>query len=233
VLAALLAQAGLGAEIDAIDGPAGIYGLATEGRFDEATLAGELGQRFAFADVQFKPWPASNHVAPFIEAALALAAEGGPPPAAIELAGSSHVRDWFEPLPERRRPSNAASAANSAPYAVACALAHGDVSLADYAPAGLRHEAVLALADCVTYRLDDRVEGGIVTVVDADGRRREVHVAIPLGDPARPLSRARLEAKFRDCCAHATGVSPAAAARLIALIAGLETLADVSALAER
>jgi len=233
VLAALLAQAGLGAEIDALDGPAGLYGLATDGHFDADALAGELGQRFAFVDVQFKPWPASNHVAPFIEAALALAAEGGPSPATIELAGSSRVRDWFEPLPERRRPSNAASAANSAPFAVACALAHGAVALADYAPAGLRDEAVLALAERVTYRLDDRVDGGIVALVDADGRRREVHVAIPLGDPARPLSRERLEAKFRDCCAHATGVSPVAATRLIALIADLEALPDVGALAKR
>jgi 2-methylcitrate dehydratase PrpD len=231
VLAALLAQAGLGAEIDAIDGPAGLYGLATDGRFDEATLVGDLGQRFAFVDLQFKPWPTSNHVAPFIEAALALAAEGGPP-AAIELAGSSHVRDWFEPLPERRRPSNAASAANSAPFAVAGAFAHGAVSLADYAPAGLRDDAVLAIAERITYRLDDRIEGGIVATVDADGRRREVHVATPLGDRTRPLSRERLEAKFRDCCAHATGVSAAAATRLIELIAHLETVADVSALAD-
>ncbi len=78
VLAALLARAGLEAEIDAVEGQAGVFGLATDGRYDAASLTDGLGERFAFVNAQFKPWAVSGHVAPFIEASLDLAVRARP-----------------------------------------------------------------------------------------------------------------------------------------------------------
>lgn len=234
VLAALLAEAGLGAEMDAIEGPNGFFGITTGGGFDREALLGGLGDRYAFAGVEFKPWPVSAHVAPFIDGAIAL--RGGPNFDAagielIELTGPAHVRDWFEPLAERRRPSNAASAANSAPFAAAAALVHGDVTPANFTAAGLADETTLRMAGRVTYRLDDRGAGGDVTVRMHDGRSLTSSVADALGSAARPLSESRLEAKFRACCAHAGWIAPAAVDAAIAFIGRLEAAADVSALA--
>jgi 2-methylcitrate dehydratase PrpD len=233
VLAVLLARAGLVAEIDAVDGEAGIYGIATGGAFDAYAIVAELGRTFAWTAVQFKPWATSNHVAPFVEAALDLRARfdlRADDVASVELAGPSRIRDWFEPVGERRRPANAASAANSAMYAVAKALAHGAFTLADVTADGLRDETALALADRITYRLDDAIAGGCVSLRTHGGRQVETRVDRAIGDPSRPLSRERLEAKFRDCASHARGVAPAAATALIALIDRLETLTDVASL---
>jgi 2-methylcitrate dehydratase PrpD len=233
VLAALLAAAGLEAEIDALDGVAGIYGLAADGSFDPAALTEGLGEQFAFVNAQFKPWPTSGNVAPFIEAAIELATREDLEPddiEAVELTGSERYRDWFEPLNERRRPPNPAAAANSTPFAVGKALAHREVVLADFTADGLGDVQALALADRTTHRLDGRAGGGVVVVLTTDGRRFEAAVEKPLGDPSRPMSQAQLEAKFRDCARYATGFSPADADAVIALIDRLEDAADVTGL---
>ena len=233
VLAAQLAQAGVDARIDAFEGEAGIFGVATDGRFDAESLTHHLGHDFAVAAVSFKPWATSAHVTPFIEAALDLRSKHEvrePDIESIELVGDPHIRDWFEPLGERRRPSNAASAANSTMFAVAHAFVHGAVPLSAFSITGLRDENVLQLADRIRYQLVGGYEGGGVTVRFRDGRVIETHVAKPLGDPSRPMSRERIEAKFRDCCAHAPFLPPGAAESLIALIERLETLEDVGTL---
>jgi 2-methylcitrate dehydratase PrpD len=233
VLAALLAQAGLDARIDALEGEAGIFGLATDGRFDADSITTDLGRDYVVAGVQFKPWATSAHVVPFIEAALDLRSNldaRGPDIESIELAGDPHIRDWFEPLAERRRPSNGASAANSTMFAVAHAFVHGAVPLSAFSAEGLRDENVLQLADRITYQLVGGFAGGGVTVRFRDGRVAEAHVEKPLGGPSRPMSRERIEAKFRDCCTHAPFLPPGVPDTLIALIDRLETISDISAL---
>lgn len=233
VLAALLAQAGLGAELDALEGEAGVFGIAADGRFDEEALAGELGTRFHFLDASFKPWPVSNHVSPFIEAALRLrerprfdVAEI----ASVELAGDPSIRDWFEPPAERRRPKNAAAAGNSVYFGVGKALAHGDVTLRDMTGEGLQDERAIAVAERTIHRLDEPTKGGRVTLRMRDGTSCTETVEVALGEPTRPIPRERLEEKFRDCCAYAPSLAAGDAERLIALIDHLETCEDVDAL---
>jgi 2-methylcitrate dehydratase PrpD len=233
VLAALLAEAGLGAEIDALDGKAGFFGMAADGRFDADAVTSDLGTRFHFVNTQFKPWATSGVVTPFIEAAIELATRHdlhAADIASVEIVGSHHMRQWCEPLAERRRPANGAAAANSTLFATAKALAHRDVVLADFAPDGLRDPIALALTEHTTYRFDDAVEGGVVIVQTTDGRRLEAGVDKPLGHPARPMSGERLRAKFRDCCSY-SAVAPGDVDKLIAFIEQLEAADDVAPLA--
>lgn len=234
VLAALLAREGLGADVDVLGEPAGLYAMIYGGACDAGALTEGLGAEYLLTGAQFKPWPTSGNVHAFIEAAGALARDGLDPAevAAVEVVTQSHLRPWCEPLEARRRPENAAAAANSIPFCVAKALAQGDVRLADFTAEGLRDEAAIALAERVTYRLDDALEGGVVAVRTHGGARREAHVATPLGHPSRPVSRARLVAKFRDCCAQAVHpVGDDRAEAIVAMIDGLETLDDVGRLA--
>jgi 2-methylcitrate dehydratase PrpD len=67
--------------------------------------------------------------------------------------------------------------------------------------------------------LSDRIQGAVradaaptwaqITVRRADGREASLETTSPSGSPQKPLSDAQLQAKFRDCAAHA--VRPIAA----------------------
>ena len=90
----------------------------------------------------------------------------------------------------------------------------------------------LALADKLSYALDDNIEGGRVVVTLRNGQQRMAHVGVELGHPSRPVPDARLISKFKDCCQHAARpLSPQRVDDLIALVANLEALDDVSELA--
>jgi hypothetical protein len=63
----------------------------------------------------------------------------------------------------------------------------------------------------------------------ADGRAASLETTSPSGSPQKPLSDAQLQAKFRDCAAHA--VRPIAAEvveRAIKFIQQLEEATDVT-----
>jgi 2-methylcitrate dehydratase PrpD len=233
VAAALLAEAGLGCSIDALDGRAGFFALVG-GTFDRALLEGELGSRFRLLEASFKPWPISGVIMPFVEAALALAEAHdlrSAQVAAVEAVAPSALRQWCEPERERRHPANAATAANSVLFAVAAALAHRALGLDTFTPAGLRDPATRTVAERTSYRVDEGVRGGVVVVRTTDGRILRAAIEIPLGEPRRPLSDDRLRAKFRDCCSHAPTLAPSDVERLIAFVDRLESAADVSPLA--
>jgi 2-methylcitrate dehydratase PrpD len=64
----------------------------------------------------------------------------------------------------------------------------------------------------------------------ADGRTFTATVARPLGDPTRPMSRAALEAKFRDCCSYAPGLAARDVSGMIDFVDRIEETGDVSGL---
>jgi 2-methylcitrate dehydratase PrpD len=230
VLAALLSHEGLGAECDVVGGPAGLYPMIYGGVYDVATLTQGLGTRFLLNEVEFKPWPTSNHVHAFVEAGCHIFAAGFDHAAiaSVEIVAQSALRPWCEPLERRRRPDNSAAAANSIPFCVAKALVHGDVRLGDVTSAGLQDKAAIAVAQRTTCRFDDALKGAIVNIVMRDGRRHQAGVERPLGHRTRPISYERLVEKFRDCCSHAlVRLASRDLERLIAVIDQLDRLDDV------
>jgi 2-methylcitrate dehydratase PrpD len=228
VLAALLSRQGLGADCDVVGGPAGLYPMIYGGECDLDALTGGLGTKFLLNEVEFKLWPTSNHVHAFIEAAGSLTGLDASSIENVEVLGHGKLRPWFEPLDKRRRPDNAAAAANSIPFCVAKSLVHRSVKLEDFTSQGLRDAAALAVADRVTCRLDDEVKGAIVRVRTADGQNHRAEVDTPLGHRRRPVSRERLVEKFRDCCSHAARpMTSETVESIVALIDGLADLGDV------
>ena len=230
VLAALLSREGLGAECDIVGEPAGLYPMIYGGACDPGALTEGLGSQFLLNEVEFKPWPASNQVHACIEAGIDVFRAGLDRSliAEVEIHAHSNLRPWCEPLNKRRRPDNAAAAANSIPFCVAKALVHGDVKLKDFTAAGLQDEAAIAVSERTFCRLDDAVKGATVNVGMRDGVRRQAHVDLPLGCRTRPISYKRSVEKFRDCCGHASArLTPQAIERLVALIDDLERLDDI------
>jgi 2-methylcitrate dehydratase PrpD len=233
VLSARLAEAGLGADMDAFNPPAGLFTMIYGDKGDRSVITNGLGSEYLLIDVEFKAWPASNHVTPFIEAAQNISAQGVTPEdiVAVEIVAHPLVQPWCEPLAQRRRPDNAAAAGNSIPFCVAKTLAHGDIGLADFTIDGLNDPIAHAVADRFSYRLDESMKGGSVRIETRGGEHIEKHIPVPLGHPTRPISDERLRDKFRDCCKHsATPLGSHDVERLIAMIDALETLDDISRL---
>ena len=230
MLAALLAEQGLGARIAAFEGQAGLYGLFYGGVYEQSVLEEGLGSDWFLLQARFKPWPTSGNVHPYIEAATTIAQQGVKPNdiASIVARAGPYLRPWCEPIEERRRPPNPASAANSIVYGIAKALVNGHVGLRDFTDEGLVQKDALRLAEHATCEIDEAYVGkGTVEVRTHDGRVFAETVTHPLGHPSRPLSQDQLVAKFRDCAAHAAVLFPAAQLdMLIDELGALETIGD-------
>lgn len=231
MLAALLAEQGLSAEVAALEGEAGLYSLFYGGVYDPSSLSDGLGEEWHLLDARFKPWPTSGNVHPYIEAALRVAAQGVRPvdiQAVVARAGPA-LRPWCEPIEERRRPPNPTSAANSIVYGIAKALANGQVVLGDFTPEGLLQGEALDITDLATCEVDEAYAGqGTVEVHTSDGRVLTESVQVALGHPSRPLSDEQLIEKFKDCVGYTANPIPEAQVDdLIDVLWSLETLSDV------
>jgi 2-methylcitrate dehydratase PrpD len=232
VMAALLGREGLGAKCDVFGEPAGLYAAIYGGPHDADALVGGLGSSFLLDGVEFKPWPTSNQVHPFIEAAMNIHRTVAPSDIAeVEVACHSRLRPWCEPLEKRRKPENPTAAADSIPFCVAVALMHGTVGLQTFTPEGITDKTSLALSGRVSIRFDDSVKGVAVTVKTKNGRQHDATVEAPLGSRSRPISDDHLFAKFRDACERSiTPLTTDQTDRLIAMITNLEKLDDISKL---
>ena len=238
MMAALLAQQGLGAEVRVIDGQAGLYGMFYRGTYDHGAITDDLGKEFDLLKARFKPWPTSGIVHPFIEAAYTLAQRHQlrrEDIASVMVRSNDHFMNWVEPQAERQKPPNAASAANSVQFAVGKALAHQSVGLADFTTQGLEDSEALAIAALTRYEVDDSMSGltGQVEITTRSGETLSETVPVPLGHPDRPLSLEQIVAKLRDCTSHsARPIRGDALEQLVERVDKLEEVADVRVLAD-
>jgi 2-methylcitrate dehydratase PrpD len=225
-----LSKEGLGADCDFIGDPAGLYAMIYDGDCDANILTDGLGSDFLFEGVAFKPWPTSNNLHPLIEAASDINRSGLDVAkiAEVEIIAHSQLRPWCEPLEVRRRPDNAAAAANSIPFCVAKSLVHGNVTLADFTLEGLKDAATLEVSERTSYRLNDAVPGAVINIALNDGQRLEARIETPLGDPERPVPMEQLREKFRDCCRHTMNpLPPNRVGELVSLVESLDRLDDM------
>ena len=125
-----------------------------------------------------------------------------------------------------------------APYAVACALPHDTVDIADFSPKALAGPQRLALAGRVVLLTDDNPDQNAlapvrVAVTLENGTRHEIRVDEVYGSPSRPMTRAAHLAKFqRNWGSAALPLTDAAGDALVAEIDALESRADVTELVD-
>ncbi|MFH1087961.1 MAG: MmgE/PrpD family protein [Chloroflexota bacterium] len=230
VLSCLMAQRGVVATENSLQGKAGFFPVYFRGQYDAARLAGELGTRWESLSLGFKAWCACVHNHRYIDAALQIMKENSVSKDMVKQV-TAYTNEYLQsmvggPLEEKRRPRNAIAAKFSLPFTLAIAVARGWVSLRDYSAEGLKDPEVLALADRVVTQIHPDV--GLVRMTTVDGKAYSKQVARPLGSPEKPLTAEQIEAKFRDCVTHSLSpLQPGAADRVIALVRRLEEVSDV------
>jgi 2-methylcitrate dehydratase PrpD len=231
---------GTQATFDGIDGFLRVY---LHGACDAAALRNGLGQRYEFENLSYKPYPCCrlNHTG--IDAALALRATAAIDADAIESIriGINHqaYQAVCTPPAVRKAPQSTVHAQFSLPYTVAAALIDGAVRIGHFDRASFERADLLALARRVEPYVDDEIErawGRSISPAALEVRMRDgaVHrhrIDYPSGHPQRPMTPHAVQVKAADCFqVAAVPFAQDAAARLAALVDGIEAMDDVAAL---
>jgi 2-methylcitrate dehydratase PrpD len=232
VFSAVLAQTGFTGAHNIFNGRFGFFELYQPNGYDPSLLLRDLGTAFRGEALSYKPYPCGRPLHAAIDAALAARAQLQIEQAddiravTIEADPAGHS-DQFERGPAKRRPSQVVEAQFAQPFLVATALVHGKVGIAEVD--GLGDPVVLALSDRIAgVARDGRAKGSLaITVQRTDRRSITVEATAPIGSPQKPLTKARFEAKFRDCARNAVRpLSDAGLDAVLAAIGRLETLPD-------
>lgn len=226
-MAALLARQGFTSGRFPLEGPRG-FAAVTATSYDLKKLTDGLGEKFELSVNAYKPFPCGIVVHPTIDACIQLRAKHNLTAdqiAAVELRVAPLVLD----LCNKKAISTGLEGKFSIYHATAIGLGLGRGGLAEFTDATVNDPALKALREATTAVADAGVsEDGVnVTVHLRDGRTVGMKLEQSLGNLARPLTDAQLEAKFRD---QATVLSPAQLDQVIAACWGIEEMADVSTL---
>ena len=236
LMAALLAEAGFEANLEALEHPQGFLEVYNgPGRYTTAPLEEAWTAPFAIEGdhVALKPYPCCGSTHAAIAAMLSLAREDGVRPdavAAIEVGlPERRLRHTDTPVPE-----TPAEAKFSVQYVTVRALVSGAVRLAHFegeahAEPEVRRLLALTRARAVTGLADDAPEqwGAEVAVRLRDGRTLTRRVDGLVGAVGR-VDRELMREKFMDCAGRA--ITPQAGEKLFSALEGLDEAADLRAI---
>ena len=241
VLSALLAREGFTGAREVFAGRFGFFPMYQPDGYDLNAIDDGLGKIFRGVELSFKPYPSGRPNHHFLDAALELyhrldlaTTDGGAGIAEVIITVHPQTyKDQLAPEAGKRRPSQVVEAQFSIPFLVAAALVRGRVGIGEVA--GVGDPEVLALSGRIqgAVRHDAPPHWAQISVRRVDGRTASLETTSPSGSPIKPLSDAQLQAKFRDCAAHA--VQPIAAEtvdRAILFIQQMEAAPEATALVQ-
>ncbi len=238
VLSAQLAKDGVTGFEQPFEGKLGFFHAYAGGNYDADAIVAGLGTEYEMARVSFKAWPSCRGTHPYIEGALQILQENGlraEDITSIRTVVSPVNRMLCEPLEAKQRPSSPINAKFSVPYAMAAAIRHGTVGLEHFQPEALADPEVCRIAALVDYEVDttmglkDTLRG--YTEIRAKDQVFSAVVDAPYGDPANPLSKDDLIAKFKSCARlSASPMSDEQLNRIVDMVFHLEDVRHVGAL---
>jgi 2-methylcitrate dehydratase PrpD len=236
VISGLLSRQGLGAEISVFEGQAGLFGMWYGSDIDCTPLVSNLGDEFLMLKVRFKPWPTSGVLHPFIGAALGLLSDKKLDIESIRhvlVRGGNHIRPFCEPAEERRRPQNAATAANSIFFVVAKILLNKRLSLADFTSDGLCQNGLSSLTDRMTCSVEPMLGRSAIIEVTTFSQDTYSNAANVVQAASGGLaSYDHLLNKFYDCTQYAARtILRDRLDAVVETIEHLESVPDISILA--
>ncbi len=226
-MAALLAEKGFTTGRLPLEAPRG-FAAVTAASYDLDKLVAGLGRDFDLRVNTYKPFPCGIVIHPTIDACIQLHDRHGLAAdqiAAVELRVAPLVKD----LCDKKQITAGLEGKFSIYHAAAIGLGRGRGSLAEFTDAAVADPVLKRLREMTVAIGDPEVgEDNVQVLVRlADGRTVGMKLEQSLGNLARPLSDAQLEAKFRD---QTTVIPRAQADAAIAACWGVAELDDVSTL---
>ena len=238
--AAALAGAGLTGPRAFLTGEHGMYPLYWARFWGERAvhldrLTDGLGDRFDLLRIGFKAHPCGAVAHPVIDAVEGLVAAeriAARDIDRIEVEGSDRLRYMLRASPAP--PATAVELRFSLPWAIACAVADGRLTLAHFTDAAAVEPRYRDLAARVAAHVAADSSSAVVIVL-RDGRRLcSERVRVPLGHPDRPLPEDAVRRAFTECVEYGLGRRGSdAAADVLAMLDDLESLPDVADLPRR
>ncbi len=242
VAAAQLARNGLTGPPTVLEGRFGLLQAFSGDRWDAGVVTDDLGVRWEFPRVHYKPYPTNHFTHAGIDAALAARARGIDTDAIVRIelgVPEPTLRTIAEPADEKAAPRTGYAAKFSGPFTVASALSGGGglgVGHDDFTDVAVRDDERLRLASVVTCVADEEASarfpeafGGVLRIWTDAGLVFEQRVADSRGGPETPLAPGEVDHKFTDNVARTR--SAGAARDLLALLRDTASIDDVSALA--
>ncbi len=233
VYAALLAERGITAPSEVIEGKFGLYRMYQPG--DTGRVLAELGHRFDNVNVSIKRFPSCgcNHTA--IEATLDLVHRHDLKPedvSGIEVTVTPYIdRIVGGPYDPGSDPQVAAQF--SIRYSIACALVRRKLGLAEIQEEAARDPRITAHIPKIQVRVDPEMTGNRGPVVIRMRTRTHGELTCRVDDvagrPGAPIPEAEVEAKFREC--FGLGVRPLSAAQtetLMSRVREVDRVPDMS-----
>ncbi len=211
LLAAYLAESGLTAPTDILEGKRGFFNALSD-NYNISKCTDGLGKEFAIMDVYFKPYAACRHCHAPIQAILNLRENHKFEIGRIEkikvLTYKSAVDGHSDP-----NPKSEVGAKMSVPYSVAVALKTGWAGIKEFTPVFFNDKEVSELASKVEVMEDPSLSSlvphkrpAVVEVITNDGKIFSDKVDLPLGEPESPIEDEVMSKKFKDlaltCCSE-------------------------------
>ena len=232
-LAALLAQRGMTASDQAIDGSQGLLVAMSSAGLDLSAGLDRLGKQWEIVDggITVKLYPSCAATHPTIDTLLDLRREYSIDPGSVD-AVDIEVDAVTPTVLVYDRPKTGLEGKFSLQFCAAAALAHGRVGIDTFEPDTVADPMVARLLDSVTMHVDDSL--GVeappltqarVTLRLADGHTFERFAEGARGYPERPPSAAEREGKFMGCATRA--VSNTDAETALSLLRSLDSVPSV------
>ena len=234
VFSALLAQRGITAPREAIEGKFGLFALYQEG--NPLKILDGLGQRFEHENTAIKKYPccACSHAS--LEAAFGLIREYDLKPddvSAIEVTHSTFMHRLVG-APFNPGDNPQVSAQFSVQYALACALLRRRMSVADLEDAAIHDPAIKSITARIHIVVDDtlqssRAPASVSITTAKHGTLARTTEKFPWS-PQDPPAAAALQEKLDAC--FAAGVKPLSKERsrlLMERVQNIEAVSDMSA----
>jgi 2-methylcitrate dehydratase PrpD len=197
VLAAEMAEAGIGAPFRAIDGKYGFLKLYA--RHSRPELLIKPSQQLVFHNISFKPYACCRQFHSVIDGLLEVTENIAPSDlTAIVVRGPRVLSDQHM----LRRPTSPMAAQYSLPFVVGATLAFGPTNFDAFVEKNLGNGNILQWADTLRVEVDDDLQaqypehfGSEVEVTLADGSIRRKRVLDSRGTPANPFTWEHLKQK--------------------------------------
>jgi 2-methylcitrate dehydratase PrpD/enoyl-[acyl-carrier-protein] reductase (NADH) len=211
VRAALMAEAGFLGPRTVLEGSHGFFhAFAPSVKADFEPLFRDLGRRWLFEDIAFKPYACGTMVQPYIDCAVMLARQGvgaGEVASMLCEVGEGTVHRLWDPLALKQRPPTPYAAKFSSPFCIAIGLIKQKAGLTEFSETAIGDRETLGLAAKISYVVDPnnpypRSFTGHIRATLIDGRVIEVRQPHMRGGANEPMPDQELERKFLDNALH-------------------------------